>query len=640
MPSLASTALRRFGYPAALLGLLALGFVLRSPVLSAGFYADDFDHHAMQVGHYPVPRGRFDMFNFGNGSSAENRVLMQSGHFPWWSDPHIHLSMFRPLSSALIAFDFAAFGLDARFFHLHSFVWWGVLVVAAAWLLAELLPTPIALLALFFFVLEEGHDLPVGWLANRSPLVATTFGLLALRDHIAWRNSGSTAARWRSLGFCVLALSAGEYALSALAFLAAFELFGRNDALQVRVRALLPVAAAGLGYLVLRQSLGYGIEGSGFYISPSATPLSFLVALCWRIPVLTGDLMLGVVADWYTAGTPWRAAILRQQWFSPEQWRALPDWHTWQVLIGGVCLATALALVRWLPKLTAATTAAAARWLFAGAVLSLVPVSGGMAAARLTVAASLGFDVLFAVLLASAAQRIVRAGILGRIGAALGCFVLLYLHGFQAAQRAQIDSYSLRFRSRAEQAWVLSADLDDRKLSEQSLAIVAAQDLGTAWYIPYILQMAGRPMPRAAWLLSGAGQAHDLERVADNAVDLTVITSHVDGMAVGSNFRPADKPFQVGDQVRVPGFVATVLSTLHGQPQRVRFDFPSSLDDGHYVFLFPGERGLRQLSLPAVGGRLRLRSPVYPNDESFELLRQDREAEQRASHPPRAESVR
>ncbi len=634
MQSSASTPLRRLAYPALLIGAIALGAVLRWPILSSGFYADDFDHHAMQVGAYPVPRARFDMFNFGNGSATENRALMQSGHFPWWSDPRIHLSMFRPLSSALIAFDFAAFGLDAQYFHLHSLCWWALLVVACGLLLAELLPGSIAAIALVFFALEEAHSYPVGWLANRSTLVATTFAFLALRDHVVWRRSAAPLARARSIVFVVLALASGEYALAALAYFAAFELLVSRDAWRVRARALGPVAGAALAYLVLRGALGYGIAGSGYYISPTASPVAFVGAVLWRVPVLVGDLMLGVVADWYTAGSPWRAAFLRTQWFTPQQWRALPDWHFWQVSIGIACLGVAILLVRKLPQLTGASNAAVARWLFVGALLSLVPASGGMASARLMVPASLGFDVLFAVLLVAAWDRLLHGRVLQRAGGLCGVFVLLYLHGYQAAERSQIDAYALRFRARVEQAWVLLADIDDTKIRGQSIAIVAASDLATAWYIPYILRMAGRPMPRAAWLLSGAGQPHDLERVADDAIDLTVITTSVDDMAVGSNYRAADRPFHVGDTVRLPAFAVRVLATLRGQPQRVRFTFPSSLDDGHYLFLFPGERGLRRIDLPKVGERLRLPRPVYPNGDSLELLRQDRLAATAAGEAP------
>ncbi|HEX2677311.1 MAG TPA: hypothetical protein VHM19_11740, partial [Polyangiales bacterium] len=135
---------------------LVAGFLVRAPSLDAGFFADDFDHHAMQVGTYPVPRSRFDMFNFGNGTPSETRTLIDRGHFPWWSAPRIHLSMLRPLCSALIAFDFAAFGFQARWFHWHSLAWWALLVVAAALVLRSAMPQPMAALGVLLFALEEG----------------------------------------------------------------------------------------------------------------------------------------------------------------------------------------------------------------------------------------------------------------------------------------------------------------------------------------------------------------------------------------------------------------------------------------------------------------------------------------------------
>ncbi len=604
--------------------------MLRAPLLDAGFFADDFDHHAMQVGAYPVPRSRFDMFNFGDGSSTETRRLIDSGHFPWWSDPHVHLAMLRPLCSALIAFDFAAFGLSARYFHWHSFLWWALLVIAVALVLWEAMPPPMAALATLLFALEEGHSLPLGWLANRSTLVATAFGFLALYAHMLWRKRAGRVARALSIVFIVLAASAGEYAFSAFAYFAAYELSATRgpDAWRARARGLAPVVVTALIYLGVRSALGYGIVGSGFYLSPTAAPLAFVAALLWRIPVLVAELAFGVPADWYTGGSPWRDYILQLQLFPARIWLAFPDWRVWHVAIGVCALTIVLLCLRRFRAIFGDALAQSFSWLLWGALLSLIPVAGGMVSARLTVAAALGFDAAIAALLFALFLGVSkRPSWLGRSVCLVLCAVLLWIHVDAASERDRAEAAWQRYRSELENTWVLRAELDEARIAQQHVMVIASQDLTSAWYLPYVRRMAQRPMPKSYLLLSGAAQPQDLVRVADNAIELVVLTSDVAMMAVGGNYRPANEPFHVGDVLRVDGVRVDVLRVLFGQPQAVRFTFPASVDDPRYWFLYPGERGLRRVVMPKVGERLRLRRPMYPSEEALQAQEYDRQLE-------------
>lgn len=214
----------RFDFWIAVIIGLSIGVWLRWSVLDAGFFSDDFDHYAMRNGLYPVERAHLDMFNFSDGSQAENRALMQSGHFPWWTHPSVHLSMWRPLSSALMSFDFAVFETNARLFHVHSLIWWAALVLAVGSVLWQVLPKPSAAVAIVLFAIEEGHGLPVAWPANRSTLVASAFGFFALALHLRWRGRGRRLDRVGFIACSVLALAAGEYAFTPFAYLVAYEL--------------------------------------------------------------------------------------------------------------------------------------------------------------------------------------------------------------------------------------------------------------------------------------------------------------------------------------------------------------------------------------------------------------------------------
>jgi hypothetical protein len=622
----------RFGFLISVFVAVSAGAIVRWSALDAGFFSDDFDHYAMHAGVYPVPRSRFDMFNFSDGSIAENRVLIQSGHFPWWTDLRVHLSMWRPLSSGLMAFDFETFGTNARLFHAHSLFWWAVLIVAVGTVLWQVLPKLTAAGAVGLFALEEGHGLPVAWPANRSTLVASAFGFFALALHLRWRATGTRKHRAGFVACCVLALAAGEYAFTAFAYLASYEFFRRGATPREVARALWPVVVACAVYLAVRQWLGYGIEGSGFYISPTGTPLAFLTALAWRVPVLAGDLLFGIAADWYVLGTPWRDQILAWNVFSPEVWYALPGWQVVQISIGIVGLALLGLLVWRLPKLLGDALAHTVRWLLAGALFSLFPVAGTMVSSRLTVAASVGFDVLYAALIVASATWAVRAAGSAprRVLAAVSCSLLIWVHVYRSAERSYEEASWYTFHSDMERDWILEADLDDRVVASQDVMVFAALDVMTCWYIPYLRAFVGRPRPRSAWIMSGVHQAQDLLRVGPNAFELSVLTAEVDRMAAGSNYRPSDKPMAVGDEFKLQGLQVKVISVIDGQPARARFTFDAPLEDPRYVFLHPTERGLRRVKLPEVGQRIRLRRPVYPSPQAIAALREDREASRRA----------
>jgi hypothetical protein len=605
---------------------ITAGLLLRADVVYSGFYTDDFDHYAMHVGRYPVPRAPLDKFNFGDGTPVETRALVESGHFPWWSSPRIQLSMLRPVSSALIAADFWAFGLDSRWFHVHSLLWWCALVVAVTLLLGRVLPTPMAALAVLLFAIEEGHGLPAGWLANRSTLVATTFGVLAVHAHLVAREDGKRGMRVLSLVCVALSLASGEYAFGPLAYLFAYEFVTRTEPWMERVRSLAPAGVLAIAYLGLRGALGYGIAGSGFYISLTSDPLAFVRALVWRVPVLAGDLALGVPADWYLNGSPWRGALLRTGWFTPDQWRALPDWTAFHVALGASALLGVAWALRRAARWVGPDHARTLQFLVIGAVLSLVPVAGSMVSARLTVAASIGFDALIAAALLRAfslAQQTAR--IRSVVVAVLACTGLLYVHVHTASRRSQLDAMWHRERARLEYEWVMSAEVDAAELPGQRVFVVSTADLTSAWYLPYVRMAMGQSVPRSYTLLSGASQPHDLVRVSERAFELHVLTNNVGYMAVGGNYRSADEPFAAGDTVEFQGLRAEVIRVLYGQPHGVRFTFPKSVTDGEYVFLESTERGLRRVQIPAIGQSVRLRRPVYPNPQSLQWRHADLE---------------
>jgi hypothetical protein len=358
---------RRWFWALVLVPTLLVGVLVRKGSIDSGFFSDDYAQHAMLSHVYPVERAPWDLFCFGDGTQAGTQRFVDSGFLPWWTHPGLKLKMLRPLPSLLRAFDDHAFGTQARWHHVHSFVWWGLMVLSVAALLAAALPRAPAAIALVLFALDDSQTMPVFWIANRSALCAMTFACAALWAHLAWRR-GRRAARLWSIVLFALALASGEYALAMFGYLLCFELLSSFDG-PSRLRALWPAGALCALFATASIGLGYGSAHSGAYSDPLHEPLRYLQSTLTGLPVLMGDLTLGNPADlWIFDRTP---AV------------RVP-----MLVIGSAGTLGAAALVYWLARRRDRSHWLAVRWLVAGAALALLPVLGSFISGRLLLPAT------------------------------------------------------------------------------------------------------------------------------------------------------------------------------------------------------------------------------------------------------------
>jgi hypothetical protein len=582
---------------AALAAVIVLGALLRRDAVDSGFWADDYLHAAMLEGRYPRPRASFDLFRFADGSQQDFSALTAAGYYPWWTHPDFQLSMFRPLASVLHAADHALLRGDARAQHLHSFAWWVACVLAAYALLSTLLPRPTALLATSLFALDESMTIPLVWLSNRSVLIAMTFGALGLCLHVSARRSGHRGVRLASLVVLALSLASGEYAVAVLGYLVAYEWLQR-DAWSVRVRAAAPILLLAVCVLGLGPLLGYGSAHSGLYTSPLREPLAYLAKLSVALPVLSGDLLLGLPADYYSLGPP----------FHVSNWSAL------HVGAGCVALALAAALLRWLRTQLSAERFVDLAALSLGAVLALMPVASSFVTSRLALPAALGA----AALLATTAERaffVLRASRgLRRACALLLVLAIAWVHLWRASEVALISTRVYGYTAVSRSAWALSAQIDDATAAEQTVVLVAAGDANDAAYLPYVRAALGRPAPARVRLLSPVFSEHELRRVDAHTLELKVLRiAAFPGSYAGSLTRGWDEPMQAGAEVAIAGMSARVLAVRGGNPVHVRFRFDAPLDSPSLVFLQSVPGGLRRLSLPEPGAAIIVPAPLLPD---------------------------
>lgn len=622
--------LRTAGPILAVAMLIALSVLLRAPLLRAGAASDDFMQYAMLDGRYPTPRQAWDLFNFADGTDADNRPLMDYGTLPWWSAPDIRLAMLRPLASVLVWVDLGLFPDSLFMRHAHSFAWWVVMVSLVAWLFLRHLPVRVALLATALFVFEEGHTMPLGWLAHRGAIVALVFSLLGLQLHISARRGGRPSIRFASLLAFALAFASGEWAFPVLGYLIAYELLAAPGSLGERVRWLLPTGVLAGAFLVARGLLGYGARSSGIYIDPLAEPGVFVVEALQRIPVFFADLMYSVPSDRFNFGTPWRAQLLATGWIPPEIWTALPGHRFWHVLLGLTALALFAALARWVRRRATAATWRELRWLLLGSLLAMLPVLASYATSRLLVPMSIGAFALLSEAITLAVRGLssrthaqgIRAGgrgALQRVGAVLMLIGAVHF-GFVETIRSNLEEMgflggvyeSIRYLWR-------TAEFDDRRLPEQQVFLLNTMEHTSAVFGPFLLHYFGRPMPGSLHVLSGCHRPYELHRVGDRELDLLIVGGTLLDIGMERLYRTPRMPMPRGHRVELAGFSAEVLRADEGLPRQVRFRFPHSLDDPRYVFVEAAPNGLRRLHPPELGKRRVFERSAFPNKLQIQL---------------------
>lgn len=594
--------------------VIVFTLLLRLDVVAGPLLADDWDHYAMYAGIYPRARDPLDRFRFVSADAEDRKALLDAGRLPWWTDPDIHLAVFRPLSSALTELDFSVLhGAHVpAILHLHSIVWWIVLIVGVAGLFRQLFPPLAAAIAVLLYVLSNCHGVPLAWIANRSEIVAIALVVWGLRAHVAWRCGGSRWGRAIALLLVALGLLAGEHALGPLAYFVAFEATSRKP-IRKHVQALLPIAALVTVYLALRSLLGYGVAGSSFYIDPFSDPRRYVSTLLPRMALLFCDLVFGWSAEWSIAGPPW-LGNLHDLKALPEHWLALPSVRAVQLALG--VLAMLLVLVAVIRSKRASGRWQTVHWLLLGAVGSLLPVSGVLPMSRLTMAAAIGLDATFGWLawqLVHGFQFWLRHARLRAAGAVLAVALLGLLHVVFASARARTEARYYAIRAHSDELWVLRAELPPTELHDKHVIIISAPDWAAQFGLPFIRHLHGLEMPASSEVLSAASNSrHELSRIGTNIFDLRLWHAHADPAFLNSVYRHGSSSFRLGDVLQCARFEVRVLATEEGEPTWLRFEFPVSVDDARYVFLYSSPHGLIRMTPPSVGTTLHLPVPTWP----------------------------
>ena len=554
--------------------------LLSLPSVFADLYTDDQGMVLSMEGVAPPPiPGPFHLYTFMSGAPGERDTMVARSELPWWSVSGIRISFFRPLSSALLTLDHAIAGRRPLVYHLHSVVWYVAAALSAATLFRRLLPERQAALAALLFVVAPAHWMLAAWPSARHVAISGTFAIWALILHLEARQHAQT--RWFTLGAvacAAVALAGGETALGVFGFVAAYELFGRREALAERLRALLPWGALFLGYAALYKALHYGVRNCGAYVDPIAQPLTYLSVLPTRIAVYLNSALLCV---------PSEISLLSA--------RATPILAAMGVVAGLLFMALFRRALRELDTEQSRTHA----WLLLGALLAVLPGVASIPGDRVLFLPNLALAPALAVVLLYAGTKTEGAllVLVSRIG--VGFFALV--HVVLAPLLFLFGAQNLASTSHAAIAAGSQAEIPVR--ANLSVVGIGLSDPLVGMYLSSLLYIAPRPepRPRAVQLLTMSAHDHTVTRSDERTLDVAIQGGTLLEGALDYLFRPPSKPLHIGDTLPIGAWSIRILDETGGRPSRFSVTFDRSVDDPTLAFVIWKNKALRALAPPKIG---------------------------------------
>ncbi len=603
--------------------IVAAAVVFYLPALSLGPLADDLFQLAYVDGLFG-PKSPLGLYFFALEDPENTAMLAHKGALPWWTVPHFRFAHLRPLSSALVWFDMAVLPRNSPWPHVHSLLWMTALLGAVARVLIDLVGRRLALLALLAFAVDEPLSWTVGWLANRCAMISATFGLLALSVHIRRRRAarpirGAVAiegALW------ITAFAAGEYAISVVPLVAAWELVVGRGGVRTRVLALGPAAFAAVGFAVAYLVIGCGVYGATTYVDPMSDPGTFVGELGNRVTRMAAEVFAGISGE------------SERLWLRYE-WTGIPPWlfdgvefdpprrSVRHALLAGGITAVMSAGAWWLcrPYLRGRERRGLVVLIW-GSIVGLVPLAAIPPATRALLVPSVAGAAFFAmtVLVAIRLWRAAAAGrprgagsLVRRIIVTLLALALAFEHLVSDAIFGRMQLGALAEVRDAHRDFFDSPEVHARDLTGKHVFVLAAPDLVTGIYGYATMDLVGRPVPDSWHSLVMDTRRHLVRRLDARTIELSAVgpALHLDYQE--ALFRAPRDALQPGDRIDVGIFSAKVLRATDDEgPQAVLFRFRVPLEDPSLLFLDATPRGLEPFALPPVGETRVVNPPQIP----------------------------
>jgi hypothetical protein len=592
--------------------VLIVAILLYTPFLFSGFFQDDYGFRVQFSPDVPeeakqvLRNSPLNLYGFSWDSSTRFSIGLDKGFVPWWASDQIKTNFFRPLSSLTLAFDYSLWPDTPLLMHLHSLLWFGLLILLAYQLYRSVSGSAVvAGISILLLVVDDVFTGPAGWISNRHAVIAMVFCVLCVWLY----HQGVSKRKWPYIagacGVYVLALLASEMGLVTFAYLFAYLLVLDRDKWLDRVKRIAPFVLITVAWRLVYTGLGYGATGTLLYIDPILNPVDFITQLFTRYPVLLFSAVGLPVVEAVLAFSPQGAAVLAVLCLIP---------------LGLLALAT-------YPVLK--THRASAFWVI-GLLVAVIPLVSGIPQNRNLGLVSLGVMGLAGQLfvgVATARKTALTTFQLVLLKIATPLLLILYL----VVSPIVVISSPASTRTMAEDQASVANFGSDPDLAHQHLYVVNPP--GAMSYAAGLLQrlLTDEPFPASINYLSFGFAPVHIERVDAQTIivtpdggytplpgpvtdDKTGMVSHVH---LENVYRALDEfyynprnPMQVGQVVALSEVTVEVTEmTGDGRIAQAAFTFAHPLEDNRYVWLLWDEAAstYERVQMPPVG-----ESRVYP----------------------------
>ncbi|MFO0556436.1 MAG: glycosyltransferase family 39 protein [Polyangiales bacterium] len=558
------------------------------PALWADHYNDDWTMRFIAEGRATTyDASPLRLFEFTRSPEHTTR-LIEGGFMPWWSSPSLRLRFFRPLSSLLFAAEARLFGEGPRFAHIHSVVWFALVLWLVSQLFRTVLTRRTALIATWIAALSPHAVNGALWPSARNGMCGAAAALAALLLHARARTQDHPVPRaWIALLF-LLGLGFGEITLGLVPLALALEwALNERGSWKQRLSATAPVLVIGHAYLAAYVLLGYGAGGSAMYLDPFKELGVALREIPLRLGILVLDGLYAVPSELYLLAPSARLALAI------------------------VSLSSLLALLVALHRTRADRAASDHRAVMAlliGSLFAAAPGLFGIPGGRLLSIAIVGFAAALAAMIDRALSRRAehRASSWALLVAALVVRVV-----FASVVRL---GFSLM---------IVSTSLAQRRIASESrfqcparstYALIEGADPTLGMYAAPALSYVNRSIGGSFRVLSMHTDALIVERTGDRAITLTPASGGtLTGFVFADVFRSPRERFEPGQVLRLGAMTVRVLAVRDGRPQRAEFVFDAAFEGGATCLLRWHNGRLESFAPPALGQSVRIEHERGPS---------------------------
>ena len=590
--------------------LVLVGVANHVRALGWGFLCDDWVHQFVlrrpDKSHNIRP---WDLYNFG-GRPKPGDPEYQRGGFPWWTPADLKLRFFRPVTSLSILLDFTLYGRWAPGYHLTSLALYAVFLILAFKLYVGLgAPRRAALWALALLALDNGHVLPVAWIANRNSLLAALFTVATLLAFHRYRRGGSVAALLVAMLCCLLACGSKESGVIATAIVGLYLLLidrpSRGESLLDGCRRVCRpgplwvfVLLTG-AYVAYYVASGYGTR-SAMYCTPWSDPIRFITQVAALIPLASMSLFLNVSID---------IIFLKPHLVWPAAGASVPILAVVGVVVWRILRSTprpadpAQSSVE--PTRRGGGAARLAGFALGWALLSVLPVAGVFPSDRLLMNASVGTALLVGLLLDYlgplrglwAAQQY-RRFMLG------GFFIATNL--VLSVPLTLMQGKIFRKVAVTDRDAAASADIDRTRPSPRAVFALNSPSAGFAGTLVVTWPVLHDDYETGVFFMQFGRRDVEWCREGANTMVLTFGSPPLLDHPYERFFLTGPTPPPVGTIFTTANFRATVQDVAPTGIRAVRFEFNKRLDDPSYQFLAWSQGHMGRIDPPPIGGRVTL----------------------------------